>query len=153
MIREDQKTKPGGTVSEVYLVTSGSYSAYRIVAIYAERSLAEKHVEITNRDGSAAKRYDDAAEIEVHALLTDEPLGFPTYIVDWQLDTIGRFVVEHSHVSWDVQSEPTQLSIHSYPTTVPAPGHRLWGQATDEIRLRKAIQDRASQIQAEIAGL
>lgn len=120
---------------EVYIVTSGEYSDYRIEAVFTDKALAERHAE--RLSGS----------VETCALLTRKPVKRRVYSV--AVNEAGEEVNRYEQLEWSYEARfgANVRTLRSRIVSVIARSPRGYDVAL------KVARDALAKAKAERAGL
>lgn len=117
---------------KVCVVTEGSYSDYHILAVFAEKKLADQFAEAAG------------GSVEVYNIRTGMPERATCYSV--MIDAEGNETSRWSHFDWDFEKEPER----AWKTGVP--GFMAASYRGYDVAL-KAARDALAQWRARKAGL
>ena len=95
------------TKQEVYVITSGEYSDYRINRIFLDRDLAEAYCAVHHHD-------EDRPQIEVWEISDESDIKVDTvYKALWFLQTIPRYRPNQPVIRWKMEynTSPFELKI------------------------------------------
>ncbi len=142
-------------MTKVYAISEGSYSDYRVRAIFKTRKLAEEAIA---RARTVSRYDDDWNEVEEYDLYDQVPQPITTYRLTQDLWDDGTEGPEYRTVStampWDWDVAPRRPEVRF----VRAPIHRDKGgrlevAARTEAAARKAFRDRKARWRAEVEGI
>lgn len=143
-------------MEKVYLVAEGEYSDYGIKAAYADKQLAEEHVELLNK----GQRYPEAF-VEEYVLREETPVLCTKYIRRVDLDKTTGDVTHEEDYHFVVVEDKEVL--HQRPQVFERDGatrsphltgvHNIavWGY--DKQAVDKVYGERVAKARAEIIGL
>lgn len=143
-------------MTEVYIVTCGSYSDYRIVAVYSDRDIADQRV--TGED--ARGPYGEEHQVEVWKLN-----GRPVYAgVVWQsvwwateINLKGQPDSAHAYEEWYEGDDPGNATAfegedHHYDGC-PYTTRYVIVRGHSKEHVEKSANDRRQRVRAELLGI
>lgn len=144
--------KPGVCPHEkAFVVTSGEYSDFRIVAVFLDEKAAGDFVAKHNALGE----YDDCTVIE-YDIATERTFSGDIWVGHWKMNGPDNYYAyreeEWFRKSWHMGTDPGPASV--VKARVDSYGG-LWVevQGTSKDHVEKSLHDRAAQLKAEHAGI
>lgn len=156
--------------TKVYVVTTGSYSAYGIDRLFASRELAEEWM---NKDIDFKRDYNDVEEFVVLEAVPEmrRILTMHSYWVDalygakrWFItgETLG-WSLDEEWFSWSIPDDGVSISSAEVRIMDPGPEDRyvvengrrvdIYVEGVDHDKVRKVFYDTKAQKAAELEGL
>lgn len=127
-------------MSKVYVVSTGSYSDYNVVAVFADKALAEAHADEIGGN-----------EVEVYELVDVSPKRITIYNVS--NDTYHGRGERHewTYLSWDYDRDSyRRAEVHEYDR---GSFHGIRVVGLNKAAVHKAYEDRAAAHAAREAGV
>jgi hypothetical protein len=146
----------GGTVSEAYIITTGNYSAYKIVRVYLDKDEAERIVDEHNAHCLAAW---DEWKIETYPIGVPDSFDGLVWEAHWDTTRNGQEGWYLAGVGWAGDHEwftgedPGRASVVHRPKTVRREYVSIRVRGTDKDYVNKVLQDEVSVLKAQIEGL
>jgi len=132
---------------KVYIVTAGEYSDYHIEAVFLDRVLAERYVDVLTRE----ERYPEHRRVEEYDIGTSVGKRVPVHYVGW----VEKVWIPDCDnwsltINWEWEHEAPKR-----PRVIELPfrGHMIRASCTDKALAEKAVRDRVAKYRAEKAGI
>lgn len=142
-------------MSEAFVVTSGEYSDYRIIAIFDNKEIAEEYITLSN--AKLTHKYADLCQLEIHPLNSTVKAAVGPFItIASSIDKAGNLqTLDVSSSTWNesVVEGPaergTKLWVSSWgnPKWVSV---RTTQPVENDMLARKAHREKVAQVRQEI---
>lgn len=130
---------------KLYIVTKGHYSAYHIEAVF--KSLRKAELYLAARKNKPGSDYNEIEEYET----SDEKITDKNEVIGY----IFRAIYDFRNKRWVLPEDPEDLDgvLQYEPDPETLTQNMIWIPENDPIKAQKILQDRITQLNAEIAGI